>query len=90
MPRTVPTSPRPVDGSQPSQTEKIMISIVPSQKFGRLKPRIDHHVGLVEHRVGPQPRPQAERNADSERQERCDEGQFQGRRHALRIRSIEG
>ena len=41
MPKTVPTSPRPVDGSQPSQTEKIMMSIMPCQKFGRLKPRID-------------------------------------------------
>ena len=41
MPRKEPSSPRPVEGSQPSQTEKIMISIMPCQKLGSEKPRME-------------------------------------------------
>ena len=40
-PRTSVVGPRPVDGSQPSCTAKIMISISPTQKVGSEKPRID-------------------------------------------------
>ena len=84
MPRNVPTSPRPVDGSQPSQTEKIMISIMPCQKFGRLKPRIEPVMMVSSSTVSglrPDQRPsgmprRATRN-------KSDEGEFQGRRHAV-------
>jgi len=41
IPISSTVSPRPVDGSQPSSTAKIMISMMPTQKEGRLKPKID-------------------------------------------------
>ena len=41
MPSTKTVSPRPVDGSQPSITAKTMIIISPTQKVGRLKPKIE-------------------------------------------------
>jgi hypothetical protein len=40
MPRIVTVSPRPVLGSHPSCTAKTMMSISPTQKVGREKPRI--------------------------------------------------
>ena len=39
-PSTATVAPRPVLGSQPSWTAKTMISISPTQKVGRLKPRM--------------------------------------------------
>ena len=41
MPNSGTVSPRPVEGSQPRMTAKIMIIISPTQKVGRLKPRIE-------------------------------------------------
>ena len=40
MPNIRPVSPRPVEGSQPSQTPKIITSIMPCQKLGSEKPKI--------------------------------------------------
>ena len=84
FPRTMPTSPRPVDGSQPSQTEKIMISIMPCQKFGRLKPRIDPVMTVSSSScAGPETSPQAERDAQNEREGKSHEGQLERRRHPV-------
>ena len=41
MPRKGTVSPRPVEGSQPSTTANSMIIMMPTQKLGRLKPRIE-------------------------------------------------
>ena len=41
IPSTFTVSPRPVGGSQPSQTENTMISMRPTQNVGRLKPRME-------------------------------------------------
>ena len=41
IPKTVATSPRPVDGSHPKFTEKNMIRMMPTQKVGMEKPRIE-------------------------------------------------
>ncbi len=41
IPRNVAVGPRPVEGSQPSITAKIMISISPTQNVGSENPRIE-------------------------------------------------
>ena len=41
MPRSDAVSPLPVEGSHPSITAKIMMNMSPTQKVGRLNPRIE-------------------------------------------------
>ena len=41
MPRNGTVSPRPVEGSQPSITANSIIIMMPTQKLGRLKPRME-------------------------------------------------
>ncbi len=41
IPSNVAVGPRPVDGSQPSMTAKIMIKTNPTQKVGSEKPTIE-------------------------------------------------
>ena len=41
IPPTITVSPRPVEGNHPSITAKTMIIISPTQKVGRLKPRME-------------------------------------------------
>ena len=80
----VSTSPRPVDGSQPSQTEKIMISIMPCQKFGRLKPRIDPVMTVSSSTVsGLRPAQRPSGMPMDEREGKGHEGELEGRRHAV-------
>ena len=92
MPRMVPTSPRPVEGSQPSQTEKIMMSIMPCQKFGRLKPRIDPVMTVSSSTVfrasGPAHRPSGMPMTSDRASATKASSRVAGMR--LRIRSIEG
>ena len=48
-PSTGTVSPRPVDGSQPSMTANSMIIMMPTQKLGRLKPRIEPAMMVRDH-----------------------------------------
>ena len=65
MPRKVAVSPRPVEGSQPSMTANTMMSMSPTQKVGRLKPRIEPAMTVLRDRAfGLQPGVEAERDAD--------------------------
>ena len=41
MPSSSRVSPRPVEGSQPRMTAKTQMNISPTQKVGRLKPRME-------------------------------------------------
>ena len=48
IPMKVPSWPRPVEGSQPSSTAKIRISINPTQKVGSEKPKIEPAMMVLE------------------------------------------
>ena len=41
IPSTSTVSPRPIVGNQPSMIENTMINMSPTQKLGRLKPRME-------------------------------------------------
>src|SRR5678815_6153325 len=53
MPNSSVVWPRPVDGSQPRNTENTMIIIRPTQNVGRLKPKIEPAmIVLLYHALG--------------------------------------
>ena len=67
-------APRPVEGSQPSSTANTMISMMPTQKVGRLKPRIEP-AAIVRARASSrlQPGVEPERQAEHHRHARMAE-----------------
>ena len=61
-----------------------MISISPTQNVGSEKPRIEPAMMVLPaNRVGLQPRPQAERHAEHDRDQHGRERELERRRHAL-------
>ena len=63
-------SPRPPEGSQPSCTAKIMISISPTQKVGSEKPRIEPAMMVLPAGLsGRSPAIKPERDAEDDRDE---------------------
>ena len=83
-PNSCVVGPRPFDGSQPSITEKTMISISPTQNVGQreAEDRAGHDRPAGD-AVRPQARPHAERNAEHDRDQHRGERELQRRRHPL-------